>query len=150
MDREESIVIAVKAMANQFYRYMNGVRDQLAEHYPEIVAITEVHGRIIEYLFDNLGKGPVYQKDIEREFTIRRSTATVILQRMEKAGAIVRKVSREDARMKEIVLTARAKKIHPVAHAAILKVEEQAKQGLSEKEIEVFLRVAKKITENIG
>lgn len=149
MDMEKSVAFAVKALSNQFHRYMTVIRDTVAIKYPEVAAITDVHGRIIEYLYDNLGKQPIYQKDVEKEFVIRRSTATIILQRMEKAGLVRRIVSQDDARLKEIVLTERARKIHPAARAAIIRAEKQATRGLTNEEIETFLRVARKIAENI-
>lgn len=150
MDTEKSVGLAVKALSNQFYRYMTAIRDTMAKKYPEVASITEVHGRIIEYLFNNLGKQPIYQKDVEKEFVIRRSTATIILQRMERSGVVLRKVSRDDARLKEIVLTQRARKIYPAVQKAITQVEKQAVRGLTNEEIETFLRIAKKIAENIG
>lgn len=47
----------------------------------------------------------MYQKDIEKEFDIRKSTATEILKLMEKNGFIFRECSKEDGRMKEIIPT---------------------------------------------
>ena len=50
----------------------------------------------------------VLQRDIEQEFNIQRSTATVILQRMEKKGLIQRKKADQDARQKQVMLTSTA------------------------------------------
>lgn len=47
--------------------------------------VTLMHGWIMGYLYHNQGKA-VYQKTIESDFNIRRSTVTTILQLMEKKG----------------------------------------------------------------
>ena len=48
----------------------------------------------------------VYQKDIEEEFRIRKSTVTGILKLLEKNGFIRRESVPQDARLKRIVPTA--------------------------------------------
>ena len=50
---------------------------------------TPMHGWIIEYLYRHRDE-PVFQRDIEREFSITRSTVTNILQLMERKGYIQR------------------------------------------------------------
>ena len=47
----------------------------------------------------------IYQKDIEKNFVVRRSTASGILDTMEKNGMLMRIPSDFDARSKRIVLT---------------------------------------------
>ena len=51
-----------------------------------------MQGWIIDYIYDR-GNDPVFQRDIEKEFTIRRSTATELLKLMEKNGLITRQIS---------------------------------------------------------
>ena len=52
--------------------------------------LTGMHGYLIRYLYENQGRD-VFQKDIEKTFSISRSTVTVTLQLMEKNGLIERK-----------------------------------------------------------
>ena len=54
-----------------------------------VEAVTPMHGWIMEYLYRN-SDTPVFQRDIEREFSITRSTVTNILQLMERKGYIAR------------------------------------------------------------
>lgn len=150
MDLEKSVAVAVKTLSNQFQRYAMTMRDDLATRFREVAGITEVQGRIIEYLFKQADKIPVYQRDLEKQFNIRRSTATIALQRMEKNGLITREVNADDARLKRLRLTDRAKNIHPFAHALIMKAEARARKGLTDREVETFLRLTKKIIENIS
>lgn len=65
---------------------------------------TPMHGWIIEYLYRHRDE-PVFQRDIEREFSITRSTVTNILQLMERKGYIQRLSVPQDARLKQLVLT---------------------------------------------
>ena len=48
-----------------------------------VEAVTPMHGWIMEYLYRH-SETPVFQRDIEREFSITRSTVTNILQLMER------------------------------------------------------------------
>ncbi len=66
--------------------------------------VTSMHGWILGYLKSHSDR-EIYQRDIEREFSITRSTVTNILQLMEKKGYIRREGVEHDARLKRLVLT---------------------------------------------
>ena len=70
--------------------------------------LTECRDRFWDICIIRAGHGDVYQKDVEQEFRIRRSTATVMLQSLEQKGYLVRVASTEDARLKRILLTEKA------------------------------------------
>ena len=150
MDLDKSVILAVKNFTHQLHRYMTAKKEDIIAKVKEFATVTEIQGRIINYLYESKGPEPIYQKDLEKQFNIRRSTATIILKRMEKSGLVVRRISRTDARMKELILTEKAKILHPVAKAEFLKAEKNAVKGLTEKEIESFLQIVEKITRNIS
>ncbi len=52
--------------------------------------LTGMQGWIIGYVYRHSDHNDVFQRDLEKEFNIRRSTATGILQLMEKNGLINR------------------------------------------------------------
>lgn len=54
------------------------------------IGITGVQSRVIYYILNHYEDGPVFQKDIENVFGLSRSTATGILQLLEKNGIILR------------------------------------------------------------
>ena len=83
----------------------------------------------------------VFQRDIEHEFEIQRSTTTVLLQRMEKKGLIERHTSSKDARQKAVVLTDKAVKIASACQSYLRKEEEELAQQFSSEEREVFLKI---------
>lgn len=109
---------------------------------------TGMHGYLLRYLYENQERD-VFQRDIEKAFSISRSSVTVTLQLMEKNGLIRRESVAQDARLKRIVLTQKARDLHQQIEADILAFESNLARGISEEEQEVFLRVAKKMQENL-
>lgn len=134
----------LKSLANLIGRYL---RERLDKR--ELNGITGIQGMLIGYLYDNANEREIFQRDIEREFHIRRSTVTGILQLMEGNGLIVRESVAHDARLKQLRLTAKAVMIHEIIMEEINRVEDKLKTGLSDDEIELFFRVIEKMKRNI-
>ncbi|MCX7714986.1 MAG: MarR family transcriptional regulator [Clostridia bacterium] len=111
--------------------------------------LTGGHGWIIGYLYDKSKTRDVFQRDLEAEFSIRRSTATGILKLMEKNGLIVKEPVEKDARLKKLVLTPKAVALHEKVISEFNKMEEQLSRGLTEEEKEMFFKVIDKIKNNI-
>ena len=105
---------------------------------------TGVQGWIIGYLYENRGK-EVFQRDIQAQFSIRRSTVTGILQLMEKNGLITRSSVERDARLKKLELTPRAIQLHERIGRSVRQVEERLNQSLTPQEKQEFLRLCGKI-----
>ena len=107
-----------------------------------------VHGWAIKYFHDNKEKD-IYQRDFEEKFAIRRSTATQFLKTMEKNGLIKRESVDSDARLKKIILTDRAEDILKFIEDDIKKREKLMREAISEKELNTFFNVSKKIISNL-
>ena len=71
-------------------------------------SLTNMQRHVLHYILLQSMSRDIYQKDVEAEFQIRRSTATGILQLLEKNGFILRKAEDRDARLKKIVPTEKA------------------------------------------
>lgn len=112
------------------------------------INVTGIHGWIMGYMYKNIDKD-IFQKDIEEEFSIRRSTVTTILQLMEKNDLIIRKSVDYDARLKKIELTEKAINIHKEVGENISQVESQLIKGLSEEELNNFFSTLEKIKVNL-
>ena len=93
----------------------------------EMKNITAMQKWIIGYLSDN-DKKDIFQRDLEEEFSVRRSTATGILQLMEKNNLIKREPVSYDARLKKIVLTQKALDIQNEINQEI-KADDKTKIG---------------------
>ncbi len=103
---------------------------------------------ILKYLFDHQ-KEDVYQKDIEKFISVRGSTATVVLQTLEKKGYLERIVNLNDGRLKKIILCDKAKKMVEDIQNRMIKLEKKIENGLSEEEKKCFSSVVEKIKNNI-
>lgn len=93
--------------------------------------------------------GDVYQKDIEAEFNIRRSTASGMLKLMERNGYIQRVYDTTDTRLKKITLTEKATELDKVATANIMRLQKQMTKDIDEEEMERFYRTLEKISRNL-
>ncbi len=111
--------------------------------------MTGMHGWIIGYLYNKCQQGDVYQRDLERQFSIRRSTATKILQLMEKNGLIIRQTVAFDARLKKLVLTDKAIAIHQLVQKEIDKTETRLAKGLTQQDKDTLLELLEKIKSNL-
>ncbi len=87
------------------------------------IEVTSSQARIISFVYRQTQIRNVYQRDIEVEFDIRRSTVTNTLQLLEKNGYILRVSVDEDARLKKILLTEKGIEIYEAVRKSILKME---------------------------
>ena len=115
----------------------------------ESLGITDTQGRILKYIWEESKKREVFQKDIEDEFDIRRSSVTQVIQLLERDGLIVRESVERDARLKKLVLTKKAIHIQEVMNGKIRELEFQMQKDISEEEREIFLKILSKIKRNV-
>lgn len=100
--------------------------------------------QICGYLYCNSEK-PIYQKDLEKVFSLRRSSASAQLKKMEEKGLITREGIPEDKRLKEIKLTPLAEKEVEKTIEEIKNIEAVISGGITEDEAEALLKTLKKI-----
>lgn len=112
--------------------------------------LTTMQNRILHYILMKSLERPVYQKDIEKEFRVSKSTVTEVLQLMEKNGFITRESSKKDGRMKRLLPTQKALTIRQEVIENIHTVEEKLKAGIREEDYRTCLRVLKKMSENLS
>lgn len=112
-----------------------------------LTGLTPSQCRIMGFIMDN-GDKPVYQKDIEAEFNIRRSTATRLLQAMEHKNLIMREPEENDGRLKRIRLTNKAMERSREVLDRISCIERQLVEGITAEEIKVLHSVCQRIRQN--
>lgn len=110
--------------------------------------MTGTHGWAVGFFYNNRHKD-VFQRDFEKEFNIRRSTASNILSLMESNDLIKRECVPYDARLKKITLTPKAMEIQSVVEDAFSRLDIRMKEGINEEELDVFFRVLEKINSNL-
>ena len=115
------------------YSRLNGVED-----------VTAMHGWILAYLYECRDR-EVFQRDVERAFSITRSTVTNILQLMEKKGYIRRVGVPQDARLKRLVLTEEGAKAHQQIILSFRQTDQFISSLLTEEENAELLRLLNKL-----
>lgn len=143
MGKEKDIGFEIRTLSNLIRR---DVEKSIADIEPRPNG--RIHGWAINYFYENRDKN-IFQKDFEEKFSIRRSTASNMLKLMEKDGYIKRVSVENDARLKKIVLTDKAIKIHTKICSDIAAREKRLRQGLSNEELESFFRITEKLKKNM-
>lgn len=110
--------------------------------------VTIAHGRILGFL-QHAGDRDIFQRDIETEFGINRSTVTAVLQVMEKNGLIARCGVPGDSRLKKVTLTLLGTQMHQRVISIIDLTEQQTCAGLTEEQLTAFLKTAEIIEQNL-
>ncbi|MHA5103234.1 MarR family winged helix-turn-helix transcriptional regulator [Oenococcus oeni] len=109
--------------------------------------LTGTQMTIIDYLSRNKNK-EVLQRDLESEFSIKSSTATVLLQRMEIKKLLYRKVSGKDARQKCLKLTKKANKLETIILSYMDSDQSQMTSGLNKEEVVFLEKILKRMIES--
>lgn len=110
----------------------------------DVEQATPMHGWIIEYLYRHQDTA-VFQRDIEREFSITRSTVTNILQLMERKGYIQRCSVPQDARLKQLVLTEEGIRFHEKTMLSFHQTDDYVASLLTEEENAELMRLLNKL-----
>ena len=136
MKQQRAIGFEIKCVSNMIRRKLDTTFSS-----PEFDGLTGTQNAMMGYIMDHEETQDIFQKDIEEEFNIRRSSATVMLQGLEQRGYIRRTQIEKDARLKKIELTEKARKLQKRVRSEIDRFHEQL-----EKE---FFRLLDKIKSNL-
>ena len=93
--------------------------------------------------------GSVYQRDLESEFGITRSTASKVLILLEKKGLIKREGVMHDARLKRISLTPRSEEIAQRLRENGAEMEKKLTNGFTKEELDTLFSYLDRIRENL-
>lgn len=112
--------------------------------------LTNVNGWTIGFICKRNCEGiETYQKDIEKEFKISRSTATELLQNMEQHGYLYREVSPLDNRLKRIVLTEKSIELQKNVFNTLNGVDTKMLNGFTEEEKEKLFSFLARVQKNL-
>ena len=124
----------------------------------EIRVLSKYMGRYLDDIhgIDCMLSGPqglilIYlcEKDIEKYFNIRRSTATGLLNSLEKNGYITKEPVENDKRMKKIKATEHAYSTVEKIDNHVIQLEKIMLDGIDEKEVKQFRDTISKMTLNL-
>ncbi len=114
----------------------------------QVDQMTANHGYILCWLHEHRDQD-VYQRDLEKQLQLRRSSVTAVLQTMERSGLIERVAVPGDARLKKLVPTQRAEELHQMISRDIADREARLVAGIPEEELAAFWSVMDKLTQNL-
>lgn len=106
MNTENKIGLQIKILGNEIRRATDA---RVGQEWPEVSTVSAC---VLMYIKKKTDLGTdVFQKDIERHFSISRATASKIVTGMEKKGLIKRESVAFDARLRKLSLTDKAEKM---------------------------------------
>lgn len=141
--KEKYLIFRIKSLSNEMKRLLD--RSNIAGNTENL---TGMQYAMLGFINKKQKYGEVFQKDIEAEFNIRRSTASGMMAFLEKNEYIIREPVPGDARLKRISLTEKARKVDSFAKANLKAVETRLIQGIDSDELEQFYTTLNKIFDN--
>ncbi|UQS84407.1 MarR family winged helix-turn-helix transcriptional regulator [Apilactobacillus apisilvae] len=138
---KENVGRLVKIASIQFARHF----DNMAKEY----GLTSTQMSIIDFVMRKPNE-EIFQKDIEEEFYIQRSTASILLKRMEDKELVRRIPSTLDARKKQVILTDKSFKLQSKINDFMNENQELLDEKFSEKDLDKLNEGLKKIIYIMG
>lgn len=132
----------IRVLSNLIYHRINQMSAQEGE------TLTANQDWVLHFLIQSQGRD-IMQRDIEKEFSIRRSTASRTLQLMERNGYIRREPVSYDARMKKLVVTEKGAEARERMIDRLNRFEAELQSGISRDELSQLTRTIRKLEENI-
>lgn len=133
-------------------RKFSVINQQIRHFYDASFAKTGLTGTqatVIYFLYTHSGGENIYQRDIEFQFNIRRSSVTSVLQGLEQNGYILRESVPEDSRLKKLTLTDKAVGMAGELKLQIDHINRMVLDSFNEDEIRVFNTMLDKIFDRL-
>ncbi len=111
--------------------------------------LTGRQGQVLHYIFAQAEVRNVFQRDIELDFNIRRSSASSMLANMEKVGVIRRESVSYDARLKRIVITQKGEELKSIVKSELEEMEQRLTKDIPKEDLKVFNNVIRKMIGNL-
>ncbi len=135
-------------------RYISKLSNLIRRHLIPAAAshdITAKEGLTLLFLISQYSEGRnVYQKDIENEYSIRPSTATQLLKRMEKNGLVQRVPDPSDSRLKKIIVADKALSCQDELQRELIAVEEKLIDQIPQEKLDIFIEVIQQMLKNMS
>lgn len=113
------------------------------------ITLTPTQDKVLRFLMTH-PEMEIYQKHIEQEFGLQKSSVTSLLQLMEKRGLIQRVRVSMDGRLKRIILTKASKSLRDDTKSFMRRMDKKMLQGITASDQEVFFRVLEQVQENLS
>lgn len=114
------------------------------------LGINAIQSRVLHYIRVHYRDGPVYQRDVEETFGLSRSTATGILQHLERESVIYRESVQEDGRLKSLIPTQKAAELDEQVRDCLREIEVEMTAGISPGQLQIFIETISKMSQNLS
>ena len=119
-----------------------------AEVHPDL---TGMRGLVLGHIVRTVQSGqPLYQRDLEECFRIRRSSVTAMLKAMESAGFITRTPVSQDARLKSLAPTVKGLACYESLERCIAAFERQLRDGGTQEDLNALIDTLELLRQNAG
>lgn len=145
MSNNEKMVSAqLRTLSRRIHRFIENSPNK-----KKIDSVTGTNGWIIAYLSCHRDKD-VFQKDIEKEFDVTRSTASKVIDLMEQKGLVERRRVSADARLRKLTLTTHAEQYVKLFEKDQLILEETLTKGFTPEEKKTLNEYIKRMKDNLS
>lgn len=140
---KKDIVFLIKNIDNHIQRYLHSLYNR-----KEFQDCSLMNMWVSDFLYDHR-ENEIYQKDIEEEFFINRSTASKMLSLMEEKELIRRTESDHDARLKKIELMPKGYELHELCIVIRENIDNKLTQNISQENMELFKTLCRQMIANM-
>jgi len=132
--------------------YVNILNCRLKKYLAEVFKKNGVNLTAEQYLvMDTLwNEGTLTQQAIAFIIQKDKNSVTQFIDNLEKKGLVTRSVAKEDRRVNNIVVTAEGMALKDSTKQLAINTMEKAIDGISEADLQTFVRVLKKVNANIN
>ena len=139
----ESIGKEVKILSNLIGRYVANM-----SNFQKAQQATSSNAWIIAYLIRKQDQD-IFQKDLEKEFSITRSTASKVIKLMEQKHLIIREPVAYDQRLKKLILTDKAFELYDHVKDEYRQLEAQLIKDLEPTDKAHLIKLLKQLQNNM-
>ena len=138
----DHIGFQIRTLSNLISRKINQMVSEEEEN------LTANQSWVLDYLTLHQEQD-IMQRDIEKKFPVRRSTASHMLQLMEKNGYIRRISAPDDARMKKLIITEKGIEAQRRMKDRLCRFEDLFQSNITPEDLQYLKKLFKQLEENI-
>lgn len=140
-----------KSAAQEMFKIVNLFKRHLDKQISSNISkdLTVAQGYVISFLNEVGEERDIFQKDIEQEFQLHRSSVSSMLSNMEKNGLIQRLSVNEDSRLKKIILTEKALQYEKEIDCIMIEAKEHILKNISLEEQQITVNTLDKMKQNL-
>ena len=141
----------MQSLSRSAARYVSKLSNKIRRHTNAFSLngkLSGAQGRILHFILAQTDD--IFQKDIEEEYSLRPSSATEILKKMEQNGLIHREPTSYDGRLKKIIPSEKAIHYQKQVITDLTKLEHDLTKGIDPEQLEIFFQVMERMLKNLS